>query len=126
MRKLPAKYKWPLLILVNTLPFALFVLFYPGGIMRDILLFLPFFAGLTALNFQNCNKPLHFIFIQMYILICLVGSGYASTYLYYHNISNDSMTPVAGQVVVALEAATNIVTTAIAAVFKTKTIQKQT
>ena len=126
MWKLSPKYKWPLLILFNTLPFALLVLLYPCGIWSHIFLFLPFLVGLTFLNYQNSNKTLHFIIIQMYILICLIGSGYVSTYLYYHNVSNDSMTPIAGQVVVVLETATNIVTTAIAAVLKTKTIQKQT
>ena len=86
--------KWILLIAASTLPFALNMVFYQGGAMDDLFLFLPVFAVLTTLNFICLKKPTHFIFMQVYILLWEVFSGLLATFLYYFNISSDFMTPV--------------------------------
>ena len=124
MKKIWLTYKWLWLILINALPFALNVLFYKNGGMDDVFLFLPIFAGLTYLNYRNCNTA-QFIGFQAWILLGVIVSGYASTYLYYHNVSNDSMTPPVGQLVVMLEAAAVIVASAIAAIIKTRKVKSK-
>ena len=118
MKKVWNKYKWMFLILINAFPFALDIMFYPKGVMVDLYLFLPIFAGLTVLNYLNCQKVIPYIFYQAFILVCIICGGYASTYLYYHNVSNDSMTPIVGELMVLLESSINIVVTVITAVIK--------
>ena len=124
MKKLWAKYKWILLILINTLPFLLNGIFYITGGLDDIYLFIPIFALLSFLNFKNCNKILHYICLQIYILLCSVCCGYVTTYLYYHNISNDSLTPIVGMVIVLFQCAINLIVTAITATVKMAKIKK--
>ena len=124
MKKIWLTYKWLWLILINALPFALNVLFYKNGGMDDVFLFLPIFAGLTYLNYRNCNTA-QFIGFQAWILLGVIVSGYASTYLYYHNVSNDSMTPPVGQLVVMLEAAAVIVVSAMTAIVKATKARKE-
>ena len=118
MKNVWNKYKWIFLFLINALPFVLDVLFYTTGAMDNLHLFLPIFAGLTLLNYRNCQKVIPYILYQAFMLVCIICAGYASTYLYYHNISNDSMTPVVGELFVYLESLTNTVTTVITAVIK--------
>ena len=106
------------LLLINALPFGLDVLFYTMGKMDNLFLFLPIFAGLTALNYRNCQKVVLYILYQAFMLICIICAGYASTYLYYHNVSNDFMTPVVGELMTLLGASISIVATLITAVVK--------
>ena len=124
MKNVWNKYKWIFLFLINALPFVLDVLFYTTGAMDNLYLFLPIFAGLTALNYRNCQKVIPYCLYQAFILICIVCAGYASTYLYYHNISNDFMTPVVGKLVTLLGASISIVATVITAVVKAVMNQK--
>lgn len=109
---------WIFLILINALPFVLDVLFYTMGKMDNLFLFLPIFAGLTALNYRNCKKVIPYILYQAFMHICIICAGYTSTYLYYHNVSNDSMTPVVGEFMTFLGASISIVATVITAVVK--------
>ena len=118
MKNVWNKYKWIFLFLINALPFVLDVLFYTTGKMDDLYLFLPIFAGLTLLNYRNCQKVIPYILYQAFMLICIVCAGYASTYLYYHNISNDFMTPVVGELMTLLGASISIVATVITSVVK--------
>ena len=118
MKNVWIKYKWIFLILINALPFVVDVLFFATGKTDNLSLFLPIFAGLTILNYLNCKKAISYILYQAFMLACIICAGYASTYLYYHNISNDSMTPVVGELFVYLESLTNTVTTVITAVIK--------
>jgi hypothetical protein len=118
MKNVWNKYKWIFLFLINALPFVLDVLFYTTGKMDNLFLFLPIFAGLTALNYRNCQKVVPFILYQAFMLICIICAGYASTYLYYHNVSNDFMTPVLGKFITLLCAGISIVATLITAVVK--------
>ena len=97
MKNLWNKCKWIFLFLINVLPFALDVIFYHTGSTDELFLFLPIFAGLTLLNYMNCQKVIPYILYQAFMLICIICAGYASTYLYYHNVSNDFMTPVVGE-----------------------------
>lgn len=120
MKNIWTKHKWLWLIFINILPFVLNVVFYENGATDDLILFLPIFAGLTVLNFRNTTKTLHFIFIQLLILVCIVCSGHINTSLYYHNISDDYMTPVVGKFFVYLESATDIITTVVLAVRRSK------
>ena len=94
------------------------VLFYTTGAMDNLYLFLPIFAGLTALNYRNCQKVVPYILYQVFMLICIICAGYASTYLYYHNVSNDFMTPVVGKLVTLLDASISVVATVITSVVK--------
>ena len=112
------KYKWMFLLLINALPFGLDVIFYSFGVMDDLFLFLPVFAGLTVLNYKNSQKLIPYILYQAFMLICIICAGYASTYLYYHNVSNDSMTPVVGEFLTLLGVSISIVATFITAVGK--------
>ena len=112
------KYKWMFLLLINALPFGLDVIFYSFGAMDGLFLFLPVFAGLTVLNYKNSQKLIPYILYQAFMLICIICAGYASTYLYYHNVSNDSMTPVLGMFITLLCASISIVATVITAVIK--------
>ena len=118
MKNVWNKYKWIFLFLINALPFVLDVLFYTTGKMDDLYLFLPIFAGLTALNYRNCQKVIPYILYQAFMLVCIICAGYASTYLYYHNISNDFMTPVVGELMTLLGASISIVATVITSVVK--------
>ena len=118
MKNVWNKYKWIFLFLINALPFGLDVLFFTTGGMDNVFLFLPILAGLTALNYRNCQKVVPFILYQAFMLICIICAGYASTYLYYHNVSNDSMTPVLGMFITLLCASISIVATLITAVIK--------
>lgn len=118
MLKLPSKFKWPLLVLINVFPFLLNVLFYTNGFMDDLFLFLPILAGLTVLNYLNCTKVVHFVLLQVFMLVCLICSGYAATYLHYHNIVEEVLTLIVGQLFVLLEAATNIIVTLVTAILK--------
>ena len=112
------KYKWILLLLINAFPFILDVLIYTMGSMDNLFLFLPIFAGLTALNYRNCQKVVPYILYQVFMLICIICAGYASTYLYYHNVSSDFMTPVVGEFMTLLGASISVVATVITAVVK--------
>ncbi len=118
MKNIWNKHKWMLLLLINALPFGLDVTFYSVGAMVDLYLFLPIFAGLTVLNYRNCQKVVPYILYQAFMLVCIICDGYASTYLYYHNVSNDSMTPVVGMFMTLLCASISIVATLITAVVK--------
>ena len=118
MKNIWNKHKWMLLLLINALPFGLDVTFYSVGAMVDLYLFLPIFAGLTVLNYRNCQKAVPYILYQAFMLVCIICDGYASTYLYYHNVSNDSMTPVVGMFMTLLCASISIVATLITAVVK--------
>ena len=118
MKNVWNKYKWIFLFLINALPFALDVLFYTTGAMDNLYLFLPIFAGLTLLNYRNCQKVIPYILYQAFMLVCIICAGYASTYLYYHNVSNDFMTPVVGELVTLLGASISIVATVITSVVK--------
>ena len=118
MKNVWNKYKWIFLFLINALPFVLDVLFYTTGAMDNLYLFLPIFAGLTLLNYRNCQKVILYILYQAFMLVCIICAGYASTYLYYHNVSNDFMTPVVGELVTLLGASISIVATVITSVVK--------
>ena len=126
MKNVWIKYKWLFLILINALPFVLDVLFFFTGKMDNLFLFLPIFAGLTVLNYLNCQKVIPYILYQAFILVLIICTGYASTYLYYHNVSNDSLTPVVGMLVTLLGAGINILATVITAVIKAVMNKKRT
>ena len=126
MKKVWNKYKWIFLFLINALPFVLDVLFYTTGAMDILHLFLPIFAGLTLLNYINCQKVIPYILYQAFMLVCIICAGYASTYLYYHNISNDSMTPVVGELMTLLGVSINIIVTVVTAVIKAVMNKKRT
>ena len=126
MKNLWNKCKWIFLFLINVLPFALDVIFYHTGSTDELFLFLPIFAGLTLLNYMNCQKVIPYILYQAFMLNCIICAGYASTYLYYHNVSNDFMTPVVGELMTILQAGFNVVATAITAIVKAVTNRKRT
>ena len=126
MKSIWNKFKWMLLLLINAFPFILDVLFYTTGKVDNLSLFLPIFAGLTALNYRNCQKVVPYILYQFFMLICIVCAGYASTYLYYHNVSNDFMTPAVGELMTLLGASISIVATVITAVVKVVINKKRT
>ena len=126
MKNVWIKYKWLFLILINALPFVLDVLFFFTGKMDNLFLFLPIFAGLTVLNYLNCQKVIPYILYQAFMLVLIICTGYASTYLYYHNVSNDSLTPVVGMLVTLLGAGINILATVITAVIKAVMNKKRT
>lgn len=126
MKNLWNKCKWIFLFLINVLPFALDVIFYHTGSTDELFLFLPIFAGLTLLNYMNCQKVIPYILYQAFMLICIICAGYVSTYLYYHNVSNDFMTPVVGELMTILQAGFNVVATAITAIVKAVTNRKRT
>ena len=111
MKKFWTKCKWPLIIFLNMLPFALNILFYRIGGMYDCFFFIPFFTGLALLNYFNCRSVISYLLIQALMLACIIGSGCASTHLYFNNISNDDMTPIVGMLIVFFESAINITTT---------------
>ena len=118
MKNVWNKYKWIFLFLINALPFVLDVLFYTTGATDNLYLFLPIFAGLTALNYRNCQKVIPYILYQAFMLVCIICAGYASTYLYYHNVSDDFMTLVVGKLMTFLDASISVVATVITAVVK--------
>ena len=94
------QYRWPLLIVINLIPFLLKIAMYPLGGMLDIFAFPFVFGGLAFVNYKLFDKPVHYFIIQFYQLVCMFCSGCISTYLYYHNISSDSLTPVVGNYMV--------------------------
>ena len=120
MKKLPSIYKIPLLILINTIPFALDVIFYSNGGVDNLYLFLPVFAALTILNYYFSNKVAHYVTLQVYLLACLISSGCISTHLYYNNISDDPMTPAIGMLLVYSGSIVVVITTVITSIVKKK------
>ncbi len=126
MKKLMIKNKWIFLLLINSIPFVLNILLFQIGMMDDLFLFLPIFAYLTFQNYTNCEKVNLYILFQVFMIIYIICSGYASTYLYFHNVSSDSLTPIAGQLCVFLESAINIITTVITAIIKALKNKKST
>ena len=126
MKNVWNKYKWVFLLLINALPFGLDIIFYSAGAMGDLFLFLPVFIGLTVLNYKNCQKIIPYVLYQAFMLICIICTGYASTYLYYHNVSNDFMTPVVGELMTLLGASISFVATVITAVVKAVMNKKRT
>ena len=126
MKRIWLKNKWVLLFLINTLPFLLDIAFYKNGAMDDLFLFFPVFAGLTILNFKNCSKTLHFVFLQVYIIICAVCSGYISMNLHYNYLASDFMTLLVGTLFIFLGAVIGIIITIVSVVAKVITNKKQT
>ena len=124
MKNIWSKYKWMFLLLINALPFGLDVIFYSTGAPADLALFLPVFTGLTVLNYKICQKADSYILYQVFMLLCIICAGYASTYLYYHNISNDFMTLAVGELMTLWGASISIVATVITAVVKAVMNQK--
>ena len=120
MKKLLSIYKIPLLILINTIPFALDVIFYSNGGVDNLYLFLPVFAALTILNYYFSNKVAHYVTLQVYLLACLISSGCISTHLYYNNISDDPMTPAIGMLLVYSGSIVVVITTVITSIVKKK------
>ena len=118
MKKSLSRLKILLLILINTVPFALDVIFYSNGSMDNFYLFLPVFALLTILNYYYFDKVAHYVIIQVYLLACLISSGCISTHLYYNNISNDPMTPAVGMLLVYSGSIVVVITTVISAIVK--------
>lgn len=118
MKNIWDKYKWILLLLINALPFGLGVIFYSAAAPADLVLFLPVFTGLTVLNYKNSQKVIPYILYQVFMLICIICAGYASTHLYYHNISNDSLTPVVGELMTLLGTSISVVATVITVIVK--------
>ena len=126
MKNIWNKYKYIFLLLINAFPYILKVIFYPAGAMVDIYLFLPIFASLTIITYLSCKKVIPYIFYQVFILICIICAGYVSTCLYYHNVSNDYMTPVLGGFLTLLGASINIFATVATAVVKAVINKKST
>ena len=120
MKKLLSIYKIPLLILINTIPFAFDVIFYSNGGVDNLYLFLPVFAALTILNYYFSNKVAHYVTLQVYLLACLISSGCISTHLYYNNISDDPMTPAIGMLLVYSGSIVVVITTVITSIVKKK------
>lgn len=93
MNERQSKYKWLWLIIVSTFPFMLAIIFYP----INLCLLFPYVSIiLTAINYHFIEKTLHYVLIQVYILVCMICSCGITIYLYYINISNDPMTPAVG------------------------------
>ncbi len=99
--------KYVLSFVICTLPFILRCAVYwkaeINGFYLVYLLF-PVLLILTLMNFFLFRKNLHFIIAQIILLITMSSLTLLSTYLYYTNISNDSMTPVVGQAIAWLGA----------------------
>lgn len=126
MKNIWNKYKWILLLLINALPFGFDVIFYSAGAPADLVLFLPVFIGLTVLNYKISQKLIPYILYQAFMLICIICSGYASTYLYYHNISNDFMTLVVGEFMTLLGVSISVFVTVVTSVVKAVITKKRT
>lgn len=118
MKKSLSRLKISLLFFINTIPFALDVIFYSNGAMDNFYLFLPVFALLTILNYYYFDKVAHYIIVQIYLLACLILSGCISTHLYYNNISHDAMTPAVGMLLVYAGSIVVVITTVISAIVK--------
>lgn len=119
------KYKWPLFIVINMLPFALNITMYRFGAGLEIVAFLPVFSMLTSLNYDFFDKTLHYVIIQFYLLVCIFCSGYISTYLYYNNISSDHMTKGIGTGLAFLGTIIAIITTIVTGIIKEKSHRQE-
>ncbi len=115
------KYKWPLFLVINILPFVIDLTLFSFGSPIDVVLFPPVFFTLTFLNYYFFDKTLHYVIIQFYIFVCMFCSGCFSTYLYYHNVSNDPMTPAVGVFMVILGTVIIAITTTITSIIKSRT-----
>ncbi len=99
MKNLHPVFKYLLLIFINTCPFALSIILYRFGATYDIFLSILIINLVIILNNKNITKPLPFILLMIYMIICELFSGWLATYLYYYNISSDELTPVVGQLI---------------------------
>ena len=125
MKNVWNKCKWAFLLLINALPFVVDLILYHGGAPSDLFLFLPVFAGLTVLNYRSCPKALPYLLYQTFMLICIICDSDASTYLYYHNISDDGMTLAIGTLMTLAGAGINIVVTVITTIVKVVSSKKR-
>ena len=98
---------------------------YSFGAPLEILMFPPVFAVLTFMNYNSFEKTLHYVMIQSYLLVCMFCSGCISTYLYYHNISGDNMTPAIGLLMILLGSVIVVITTVITSLVKIINNKKQ-
>lgn len=117
MKRLPLKYRFPLLILINSLPFIFDIVFYENGAYND-LLFPIVFACLVSMNYYLLDKTLHYVLINVYVLFGVIFSGVVSTFLYYNNISSDGETLAVGEAMIFWGTAIVIVTTVISGIIK--------
>ena len=116
--KLNPTLKILLIIFINICPFAVAISLYSLGGMFDLVFFPLTFGLLTVLNYFVCKKTLLYVAMQSIILVSCVLSGFFSTYLYYHNISNDWATPAVGMLLVFLEVIIIFVVTLITSIIK--------
>lgn len=108
MKGLWNNWKWVFLMLINVLPFVMNAVFYASGKQDDMFLFLPVLAGLTFLNYRQCDKTVPFVLLQTMLLLSIICSGYVSTDLYFRHISDDPMTRTIGDLFVFLESCASI------------------
>lgn len=118
MQYTPPIKKYPPLMLLMLLPFAMGVLFYRCGAMLDLGFIIPCSALLLWLNYRMTDKTLHFILFQLYELALLLSCGWFSAQLYYHNVSNDAMSLAIGWLMTYAELIAFTVASVIAAVVK--------
>lgn len=110
--------RFPVLLAVNAVPLAIWILLFWSGAGVDLLLFLPVFVAMTVLNYRSCQKAGPYFLIQTVMLICVLAAGCASTSLYYSFVSSDEMTPPVGMLITFVEMAIVTVTTALTGLVK--------
>ncbi len=88
--------KWPLLIAAPYSLVLLDVLLYRGGGPLSITVFLLLVPLLYYLFYSSTKKVFAFLLLCLNMGLASLLASYLSTRLYYHNVSNDGMTPTVG------------------------------
>lgn len=118
VRNLPLKYKWPLVFIVNTLPFVLNVAFFSLGIINDLVFIFLYAIFLVAFNYWACRKVFSYILVHLYVVVCIIVSRKIATDLYYQHVSNDYMTPLVGGFLTFAESVLFAIATVVTATIK--------
>lgn len=86
------------MVLLNTLPFWLCCMMFPIGALTD-LISLMLILTLTYYNFVETKKLHAFLLLNGVLFVATATGLTMMTWLYYHFVSSDAETPIAGMAV---------------------------
>lgn len=86
------------MVLLNTLPFWLCCMMFPIGALTGLIC-LMLHLTLTYYNFMETKKLHAFLLLNGVLLVATAAGLTMMTWLYYHFVSSDAETPIAGMAV---------------------------
>lgn len=124
MKKLPAALRYPLVLLLSSLPFVLNALFWRSGSVDEMLWFFPALVLLTWVNFRCAGGAIPLFFLQLFLIPCAYFSCRINTELYYRHIGHDFETLMVGELILWIELFAIAAVTIACVILKVKTGRK--